>query len=387
MNDSREFQIVETMLSSDEQKWRAEVRKWAEESARPLANDAYANGVFPKELAAQLGQRKWLGVVIPGDNGCAGKSYREYGILCQETESADSGLRSFISVQSSLAMHAIYQFGSEAHKNMLPEMASGKILGCFSLTEPQAGSDPSAMNTRAEKTSAGWRLHGHKRWVTSASIADIAVVWAQTDNGIRGFVVPLDAPGVKVPPLTDKLSLRMSASAEIVLDNCELGEDAMLPGTEAGLKAALSCLTQARFGICWGAIGLAARCYQLAKARVSERKQFNRPLAGFQLVQEKLADIYADIVRGQLLNLRLADMMENGECKPAHISLGKREACRTARKAARDCRDLFGGDGILLSAEVMRHMTNMETVYTYEGTDHVHTLVLGQYVTGENAFV
>ncbi|MGI9296413.1 MAG: acyl-CoA dehydrogenase family protein [Gammaproteobacteria bacterium] len=386
MNDEREFTIVENLLSPAEREWRRSVREWTDAEIMPHVEDAYEREHFPPAFAEKIGAQKWFGITLPARDGCGGRNFRDYGILCQEIERADSGVRSLISVQSSLAMYAIFRFGDDSQRKILAKMANGETLGCFALTEPGAGSDPEGMDAFAEKTSAGWLLNGHKRWVTAAPVANIAVVWAKTADGIRGFVAPTNAPGVDVRPLRGKLSLRLSPSAEIVFTNCELPDGALLPGSDTGLRAPLSCLTQARFGICWGALGAAARCYEIARAHCVRRSQFGRPLAGFQLVQQKLADIYADIARGQLLNIRLADMMQNGECRPEHISLGKRESCRTARRAARKCRDLLGAEGILARNEVMRHLANLETVYTYEGADHIHTLILGRHLTGENAF-
>lgn len=384
---NREFEIVESMLGDNIRELRQQSRKWAEDNIVPHVADAYERGEFPREFAEKIGANNWFGIVLPSQYGCMEKTYHEYGVLCQEMERVDSGLRSFYSVQSSLAMHAIYTYGDESQKSRyLPDMACGRTFGCFSLSEPHAGSDPSAMKVSAEKTSAGWKIHGRKRWATSAPLADIGVVWAKTSEGVRGFIVDLKHEGVKVLPIEQKLSLRMSASAEIDFDNYEAPPDSLLPGSEVGLRAPLSCLTQARFGICWGAIGAAMDCYETALRHCHEREQFGKRLSSFQLAQQKLADSYDAIIRGQLLNLRLADLMQAGECSPAMISMGKRGACRVARQVARDCRDLLGGDGILLSNHVMRHMSNLETVYTYEGTDHIHTLILGQYLTGENAF-
>lgn len=381
---SPEFEVAEGLLNEKDQAWRRRVRTWAEAEAAPLVEDAFERGEFPRALAEKVGEQKWFGVALPEECGCAGLSYRAYGILCQEMERADSGLRSLVSVQSSLAMHAIFKYGSEEQRGLLPGMACGRTLGCFALTEPGAGSDPASMTLSARKTSAGWLLKGSKRWVTSGTLADVAVVWARTPEGIRGFLVR-DAQAL-ASPIDRKLSLRMSASAEMAFDDLEVPADALLPGSDCGIKAPLACLTQARFGICWGAVGAAAHCYEIALAHCRGREQFGRPLAGFQLVQEKLADVYADIVRGQLLNVRLAALMDEGGAHPALISLGKREACRTARRAARKCRDLLGASGVLLSSHVMRHMNNMEAVFTYEGTDHVHTLAIGKYLTGTAAF-
>lgn len=390
MIDLKEFAICEDMLSANERDLRQQVRDWTSKEIMPIVGDFYERGDFPPALGSKLGAQGWLGMTVPAKDGGGGRTYREYGIVCQEMERADSGLRSLISVHSSLAMHAIYAFGNDAQKQKyLPQLFTGAKIGCFSLTEPAAGSDPSAMTTRASKTATGWKLNGSKRWISALPIADVVIVWAMSDDGMLGFVVDTleaKAQGLTIRPIHHKLSLRMSPSAEMILEDCELPDDALLAKTDIGLRAPLSCLTQARFGICWGAIGAAAHCYELAKNYCGERTQFGRSLTSFQLVQDKLADACTDIIHAQLFNLRLAELFDNGDMKPAFVSVGKRNACRVARRVARNCRDLLGGNGILSEHHIMRHLCNVETIYSYEGTDHIHTLAIGQYITGENAF-
>ena len=382
------YPIADGMHSESERNFRARVRDFVKAEASPLIDDAYSRGEFPRALIPKLGAEGFFGATLPRAFGGGESDYRIYGIICQELERGDSAIRSFVSVQSALCMHAIYRHGDDSQRaKWLPMLAGGESVGCFALTESGAGSDPSAMQTMAEKRKDGWSISGHKRWCTNATLANVAVIWAQTKDGIRGFLIEADRPGFSARPIAEeKLSLRMSHSGEIILDDCRIPHSAILPGSEIGLRAALECLTQARLGICWGAIGAAMSCYESALSHAKSRRQFGSPLAAFQLTQARLADMHADIIKSQLLNFRLADLMNLKQCDSLMVGLGKREACRAALRIARDSRDLLGAEGILLSRGVMRHLCNLETVVTYEGADAVHTLSLGRKITGENAF-
>ncbi len=380
-----DFLEIDTQLSEEEQMIRDSVRAFVNDKVLPIMPACFEEGRFPTELIPEMGEMGLLGSYLEG-YGCAGTSHTAYGLVCQELERGDSGIRSFVSVQTSLVMFPIHAYGSEGQKqHWLPRLASGEAIGCFGLTEPDYGSDPGGMITRAERTKDGWRLNGAKMWITNGSMADLAVVWAKTEEGIRGFLVETGTPGFELRLQKHKFSLRASVTSELYFDNCELPAEAILPKS-SGLKSPLTCLSSARFGIAWGTIGLAAACYEEALRYGSERIVFGKPVVAHQLQQAKLADMLADITKGQLLNLRVARMREQGVADFAHISMVKREGCRTARRCARIAREMLGANGIMYEYPIARHMANIESVYTYEGTDDVHTLILGQRITGHAAY-
>ncbi|HFD7912742.1 TPA: acyl-CoA dehydrogenase family protein [Legionella pneumophila] len=366
---------------------RDSVSRFVSNDVIPLMAESYEHAHFPKELIKKSADLGLLGLTLPAEYGGAEASYVAYGLVCQELERGDSGLRSFVSVQSSLCMYPIFKFGSEEQKKRyLPEMAAGNIIGCFGLTEPDSGSDPASMRTHAKKIEGGWVLNGAKMWITNAPIADIAIVWAKTEAGIRGFIVDTKSEGMSCPEIKLKMSLRASITGELVFDNVFVPDENLLPKSEKGLGAALSCLSQARYGIAWGAMGAAMACFDIARNYLLERKQFAKPLASFQLIQKDLADMYTEIIKAQCLNLQIGRLKDQHRETPTMISLAKGNACREALKIARKCRNLMGGNGISLEYHVIRHMLNLESVFTYEGTDNVHTLVLGRHITGINAF-
>jgi glutaryl-CoA dehydrogenase len=377
---------TESLIGDDDRAVRDTVRRLVDERLRPEIAGWYESGEVPvRELAREFGGLGLLGMHLTG-YGCAGTSATAYGLACQELEAGDSGLRSVVSVQGSLAMYAIWQHGSEAHKQQwLPRMAAGESIGCFGLTEPDAGSDPGAMRTRARRDGTDWVLDGTKLWITNGSVADVAVVWARTDDGVRGFVVPTDTPGFTATTLKHKVSLRASVTSELVLDGVRLPADALLPGAR-GLSGPLSCLTEARFGIVFGALGAARDCLETTLRYVREREIFGRSLAGFQLTQAKLADMAVELDKGMLLALHLGRLKDAGRLEPAAISVGKLNSTREALRIARECRTLLGAAGITLEYPLMRHANNLESVLTYEGTSEVHQLVIGQALTGESAF-
>lgn len=373
--------------NEEEQLIRATVMRFVHEQAIPQLPELYENAEFPREFIQQIADMGLLGMTLPVEYGGSEASSVAYGLACQALEYGDSGLRSFMSVQSSLCMYPIFSMGSEAQKQQyLAKMARGECIGCFGLTEPDSGSDPSSMATTATAVDGGWRLNGSKMWITNATIADIAIVWARTEDGIRGFIVPLDSDGVSRSEITQKLSLRASITGELAFNDVLLAEDALLPGSTAGLRAALSCLTQARFGIAWGVSGAAMACFDQALGYTKSRKQFAKPLAGFQLVQKDLVDMFTELSKMQVLNLHLARMKDSEQLAPELVSLAKRNACSQALAIARKARNLLGANGVALDYHVIRHMTNLESVFTYEGTDNVHTLILGRFLTGLNAF-
>lgn len=383
-----DFLLLDESLNEDERMIRESVARFVEKDVIPKMEVAYEKGEFPNSFIKQTADMGLLGLTLPEAVGGAQASSVSYGLVCQELEKGDSGLRSFVSVQSSLCMFPIFQYGTkEQHQRFLPKMANGDVIGCFGLTEPDSGSDPASMRTHAKKTEGGWILNGSKMWITNAPIADIAIVWAKTDDGIRGFIIERDFKGFKTPEIKHKLSLRASTTGEIALDNVFVPDENYLPGSECGLKAPLSCLTQARYGIAWGAMGAAMSCFETAKQYVMERKQFNKPLGSFQLIQAELSDMFSEIVKAQCLNLQLGRLKDKGKATPVMVSMAKRNACHHALDIARRCRNLLGANGISLEYHVIRHMTNLESVYTYEGTHNVHTLTLGRHLTGINAFV
>lgn len=379
--------FLDEQLHDDERMIRESVAKFVSNDVVPLMAESFEHAQFPRELIKKSADLGLLGLTLPAEYGGAEASYVAYGLVCQELERGDSGLRSFVSVQSSLCMYPIFRYGNEEQKQrFLPGMAAGEIIGCFGLTEPDSGSDPASMRTNAKKVEGGWRLNGAKMWITNAPIADIAIVWAKTEQGIRGFIVETKSQGVSCPEIKLKMSLRASITGELVFDNVFVPDDCLLPGTEKGLGAALSCLSQARYGIAWGAMGAAMDCFDRTRDYLLERKQFDKPLASFQLIQKELAQMYSEIIKAQCLNLQIGRLKEQNRETPTMISLAKGNACREALKIARACRNLMGGNGISLEYHVIRHMLNLESVFTYEGTDNVHTLVLGRHITGINAF-
>ena len=378
---------VDTLLSDDERAVRDTVRGFCADKVLPYVGDWFERGELPsaRELARELGKIGLLGMHLTG-YGCAGMSSVDYGLACQELEAADSGLRSLVSVQGSLAMFAIWRFGSEAHKTeWLPRMAAGEALGCFGLTEPDAGSDPASMRTAARRDGSDWVLNGRKMWITNGTVADVAVVWARTDEGIRGFVVPAGTPGFSAPEIKHKGSLRASITSELVLDDVRLPGDAVLPEA-TGLRGPLSCLNEARFGIFFGALGAARTCYETAVEYAKSRVQFGDPIGAYQLTQEKLANMAVELAKGQLLALHFGRLKDMGKLAPEHVSIAKLNSTREALEICRSARTILGGNGISYEFPIMRHMANLESVLTYEGTPEMHTLVIGQAITGLSAF-
>ena len=388
----QDFFNIDSQLSDDERAVRDSVRRFVDEKVLPIIGNAYVDGRFPKELIPEMAELGVLGANLPEEYGCAGLNNVQYGLIMQELERGDSGVRSFASVQGALAMYPIYAFGSEEQKRRwLPPMAKGEVIGCFGLTEPDYGSNPSGMITMAREQSDGtWLLNGSKMWITNGSTANIAVVWAKTngdasDRSIRGFIVPTDSAGFKAKDQKGKLSLRASDTSELSFQDVHLPADAILPGS-GGLKSPLMCLTQARYGISWGALGAAMACFEEALEYSKTRVMFDRPVGAFQIQQVRLADMLTEIVKGQLVSLHLGRLKDAGTFTPQQVSLAKRNNVHVATEIAREARRLLGANGILAEYGAMRHMANLESVYTYEGTDDVHALILGQAVTGLNAF-
>ena len=389
--DGVDFYDIDSLLSEEERMVRGTIREWVEDRVLPIIGSAYVECRFPEELIGEIGELGILGANLPEEYGCAALNNVAYGLIMQELERGDSGIRSFASVQGALVMYPICAFGSEEQRRRwLPELAAGRKVGCFGLTEPDYGSNPAGMITRARETDDGWVLNGAKMWITNASMADVAVVWAQTREigdakGIRGFVVPTDTPGVSARDQKGKLSLLASDTSELVLSDVELPSDALLPGS-AGLRSPLMCLTQARYGIAWGAVGAAMACFHEALSYSRERVMFDGPIGGKQIQQVRLADMLTGITQGQLLCLRLGRLKDEGAMTPQQVSLAKRANVDMACDVAREARRLLGANGILAEYASMRHMANLESVYTYEGTHDIHSLVLGQAVTGIAAF-
>jgi glutaryl-CoA dehydrogenase len=377
---------ADTLLDDEERAIRDTVRKFGDDRLRPHIAEWFEAGTLPaRDLARELGDLGVLGMHLEG-YGCSGTSAVAYGLACLELEAVDSGIRSLVSVQGSLAMFALWKWGSEDQKQeWLPAMASGEKIGCFGLTEPDFGSNPSGMRTSAKRDGTDWVLNGTKMWITTGAVADVAVVWAQTDDGIRGFVVPTDSPGFSAPAIKSKLSLRASITSELVLENVRLPESAVLPGV-TGLKGPLSCLSEARFGIVFGVVGAARDCLETAIDYAINREQFGKPIAGFQLTQKKLADMTVELDKAFLLALHLGRLKDAGAIKPEMVSVGKLNNVREAMAIARESRTILGGNGITLEYPVLRHANNLESVLTYEGTEEIHTLVVGEAVTGLAAY-
>lgn len=381
-----DYLLVDTQLDGQERLVRQTAREFVEGALMPVIRDCYREGRFPMELIPELGRLGFLGANLEG-YGCAGMSNVEYGLIMQELERGDSGFRSFVSVQGALVMYPIWKYGSQAQKDRwLPALQQGTAIGCFGLTEPDFGSNPAAMRTTADRDASGWILNGEKTWITSGSSSDIALVWARAEDGIRGFLVEKGTPGYSTSDIHGKMSMRASVTSSLSFTDCRVPDSAMLPDVR-GLKGPLSCLSQARYGIGWGVIGAAMDCYETARQYTILRKQFDdRPIASHQLVQEKLADMITEIVKAQLLALHCGRLKDQGKLDPAHISMLKRNNASIALDIARSSRDLLGANGVTDEYPIMRHLCNLETVKTYEGTDHIHALVIGERVTGIPAY-
>ncbi|HET9515632.1 MAG TPA: acyl-CoA dehydrogenase family protein [Gemmatimonadales bacterium] len=386
-----DFYAFDTLLSEEERAIRDTVRSWVDDNLMPIIGECYIEGRFPKQLIPQMAELGFLGANLPEEFGCAGLNNVAYGLIMQELERGDSGVRSFASVQGALVMYPIHAFGSEEQrKHWLPRLASGQDIGCFGLTEPDYGSNPAGMITTARETPDGWVLNGTKMWITNGSQATVAVVWAKTGEvddarSIRGFVVPTDTKGFSARDQKGKLSLRASDTSELHLDDVHLPKDAVLPKS-GGIKSPLSCLTQARYGIAWGAIGAAMACYDEAVRYAKTRIMFDRPIGQTQIQQVRLADMLTEITKAQFLTLQLGRLKDAGTITPQQVSLAKRNNVNMATECAREARRLLGANGILAEYHSMRHMANLESVYTYEGTHDMHSLILGQEITGLNAF-
>jgi len=386
-----DFYSTDSLLNEEERAVRDTVRSWVDDNLLPIIGEAYVAGHFPKQLIPGMAELGLFGANLPEEYGCAGLNNVAYGLIMQELERGDSGVRSFASVQGALVMYPIFAFGSdEQKKKWLPPMASGKVIGCFGLTEPDYGSNPAGMITVAKETKDGWTLNGAKMWITNGSTAQVAIVWAKTGKiddveSIRGFLVPTDTKGFSAKDQKGKLSLRASDTSELVLQDVHVPKDAILPKS-GGLKSPLMCLTQARYGISWGAVGAAMACYDEALNYAKTRVMFGKPIGGFQLQQLRLAEMLTEITKAQLLCLQLGRLKDLGTMTPQQVSLAKRNNVSMATDVAREARRLLGANGILAEYQAMRHLANLESVYTYEGTHDVHTLVLGQEITGISAF-
>jgi glutaryl-CoA dehydrogenase len=386
-----DFYNIDGLLSEEERAVRDTVRGWVDDNLLPIIGQCYVEGRFPKQLIPGMAELGLFGANLPEEYGCAGLGNVAYGLINQELERGDSGVRSFASVQSGLVMYPIYAFGSEEQKKKwLPQMASGKVIGCFGLTEPDYGSNPGGMITVAKETPDGWVLNGAKMWITNGSTAQVAIVWAKTgkiedEGSIRGFLVPTDSKGFTAKDQKGKLSLRASDTSELVLQDVRIPKDAVLPKS-GGLKSPLMCLTQARYGIAWGAVGAAMACYDEAVSYARNRVMFGKPIGAFQLQQARLAEMLTEITKAQLLCLQLGRLKDAGTMTPQQVSLAKRNNVNMATDIARESRRLLGANGILAEYQAMRHLANLESVYTYEGTHDIHTLILGQEITGLSAF-
>ena len=387
-----DFYDMDSLLSEEERMIRDTIRAWVDERVMPIIGEAYISRTFPRDLIPEMGELGVLGANLPEKYGCAELNNVAYGLIMQELERADSGIRSFASVQGALVMYPIFAFGSEEHRTeWLPGLASGEKIGCFGLTEPDFGSNPGGMITTARKVDGGWVLNGTKMWITNGSMADVAIIWAQTGElgdtkSIRGFVVPTSAKGFSARDQKGKLSLLASDTSELHLDNVEVPDSALMPGSTSGLKHPLQCLTQARYGIAWGAVGAAMACFDEARRYAGERVMFDGPIGGKQIQQVRLADMLTKITQAQLLVLQLGRLKDKGTMTPFQVSLAKRANVDMACEIAREARRLLGGNGILVEYHSMRHMANLESVYTYEGTHDIHALILGQAITGLAAY-
>ncbi len=386
-----DFYDLDSLLSEEERAVRDTVRKWVDDEVMPIIGEHYVEGRFPTQLVPQMAELGFFGANLPEEYGCAGLNNVAYGLIMQELERGDSGIRSFASVQGALVMYPIFTFGNDdQRKEWLPKLASGEAIGCFGLTESDYGSNPAGLITTAKKTSDGWVLNGAKMWITNGSTANVAIIWAKIGDlddheSIRGFIVPTTAQGFSAKDQKGKISLRASDTSELVLEEVELGNEALLPDSN-GLKSPLLCLTQARYGIAWGAVGAAMACYEEGVKYSQTRVMFDRPIGGFQLQQARLADMLTEITKAQLLALQLGRLKDNGTMTAQQVSLAKRNNVNIATEVARETRRLLGANGILAEYQSMRHMANLESVYTYEGTHDIHTLVLGQEITGISAF-
>ncbi len=383
--ESLNYMNFDSLLTDEELMIRQTVRDFVTEKIDPVLMESHRTETFPKQLIPEFGKMGLLGSTIKGYD-CPGIGHVAYGVLMEELERGDSGIRSFCSVQGALVMYPIYAYGSEKQKEKyLPKLAKAEMIGCFGLTEPDAGSNPGGMTTRAEKVAGGYKLNGNKMWITNGCVSDVAIVWAKLDGRIRGFIVDKGTPGFTTSTMKGKFSLRVSVTSELHFQNCVVPEENMLPNAD-GLKAPLGCLTQARYGIAWGVLGAANHCYHTALNYAKQRVIFDKPLAGYQLAQAKLAKMVQEITKGQLLVLQAGRMKEKGELMPHHVSLCKMNNCKIALETARDARDMLGGNGIIDEYPVIRHMLNLETVNTYEGTEDIHRLVVGEAVTGIPAY-
>ena len=386
-----DFYDTAALLSEEERAVRDTVRSWVDDKLVPIIGQHYLEGRFPLQLVPEMAELGFFGANLPEEYGCAGLNNVAYGLIMQELERGDSGVRSFASVQGALVMYPIFAFGSdEQKKSWLPRMASGEVIGCFGLTEPDFGSNPGGMITTARETKDGWVLNGAKMWITNGSTAKVAIIWAKTGalddpSSIRGFIVPTDTPGFGAKDQKGKLSLRASDTSELVLQDVQVGKDALLPKSR-GLKSPLSCLTQARYGIAWGALGAAMGCYDEALSYAKQRVMFGKPIAATQLQQLRLAEMLTEITKAQLLVLQLGRLKDQGKATPSQVSLAKRNNVDVACEVAREARRLLGANGILVEYTAMRHLANLESVYTYEGTHDMHTLILGEEITGIGAF-
>ena len=384
--EGADYFLLDAELSEDERMIRDSVRSWVDETVLPIIEDYYQRAEFPTQLVPQMAELGLLGANLPETYGCAGINNVAYGLIMQELERGDSGIRSFASVQGALVMFPIYAYGSEEQRRYwLPRLARGEAIGCFGLTEPDYGSNPGGMQTRALKDGNHYVLNGTKMWITNGSIADVAVVWAKLDGVVRGFLVEKGTPGFSAPEIKNKHSLRASVTSELVFEDCRIPAENLLPEAH-GLKAPLSCLTQARYGIAWGAIGSAMACYDEALNYAKMRIQFDKPIASFQLVQQKLVYMITEITKMQLMALRLGRLKDQGQARFTHVSMAKRNNVYHALQIARLARDILGGNGIIAEYQSMRHMCNLESVITYEGTHDIHTLIIGEDITGIPAF-